>query len=37
MKLGVVGHTCNLALSRLRQEDYEFQTNLGYIGSEINR
>jgi hypothetical protein len=30
-KPGVVVHTCNPALWRLKQEDREWQANLGYI------
>jgi hypothetical protein len=30
-ELGMVVHTCNPALGRLRQEDHRFEASLGFI------
>jgi hypothetical protein len=30
-EVGVVDHSCNPAFGRLRQEDLEFEVNLGYV------
>jgi predicted Zn-dependent protease len=36
-KLGMVVHTCNLALKKLRQEDHQLETSLGYMQNPVSK